>query len=55
SNATKNSKKRRAGSNDSPLKVVYISTPMKVKTSASNFRSLVQQLTGKNSDISQYS
>ncbi|XP_047953026.1 sigma factor binding protein 2, chloroplastic-like [Salvia hispanica] len=36
------------------LKVVYISSPMKVKTSASRFRSLVQELTGKNSDVSQY-
>ncbi|KAI3448775.1 hypothetical protein Pfo_005440 [Paulownia fortunei] len=40
--------------NNDSLKVVYISSPMKVKTSASRFRSLVQQLTGKNSDISQY-
>ncbi|XP_047973991.1 sigma factor binding protein 2, chloroplastic-like [Salvia hispanica] len=37
-----------------PLKVVYISSPMKVKTSATRFRSLVQELTGKNSDVSQY-
>lgn len=36
------------------LKVVYISSPMKVKTSASRFMSLVQELTGKNSDIVQY-
>ncbi|KAG8391107.1 hypothetical protein BUALT_Bualt01G0153600 [Buddleja alternifolia] len=40
--------------NDNSLKVVYISSPMKVKTSASRFRSLVQQLTGKNSDVSRY-
>ncbi|KAH0670659.1 hypothetical protein KY290_026046 [Solanum tuberosum] len=33
------------------VKVVYISTPMKVKTSASRFRSLVQELTGRDSDI----
>ncbi|XP_015084304.1 sigma factor binding protein 1, chloroplastic-like [Solanum pennellii] len=33
------------------FKVVYISTPMKVKTSASRFRSLVQELTGQDSDI----
>ncbi|CAH9095701.1 unnamed protein product [Cuscuta europaea] len=33
------------------VKVVYISSPMKVKTSASRFRSLVQQLTGRHSDI----
>lgn len=32
---------------DLPLKVVYISSPMKVKTSASGFRALVQRLTGK--------
>ncbi|KAL2230533.1 sigma factor binding protein 2, chloroplastic [Sesamum indicum] len=40
--------------NNNSLKVVYISSPMKVKTSASRFRSLVQKLTGKNSDISHY-
>ncbi|GAA0175776.1 hypothetical protein LIER_41972 [Lithospermum erythrorhizon] len=33
------------------VKVVYISTPMKVKTSASQFRTLVQELTGRDSDI----
>lgn len=49
----KNSAKGKRKSNNS-LKVVYISSPMKVKTSASRFRSLVQQLTGKNSDIAQY-
>ncbi|XP_055814972.1 sigma factor binding protein 2, chloroplastic-like [Solanum dulcamara] len=38
-------------SKKSNIKVVYISTPMKVKTSASRFRSLVQELTGRNSDI----
>lgn len=32
------------------IKVVYISTPMKVKTSASEFRALVQELTGRDSD-----
>ncbi|KAL1535131.1 sigma factor binding protein 1, chloroplastic-like [Salvia divinorum] len=36
------------------LKVVYISSPMKVRTSAARFRALVQQLTGKNSDIAPY-
>ncbi|XP_057468561.1 sigma factor binding protein 1, chloroplastic-like [Actinidia eriantha] len=30
-----------------PIKVVYISNPMKVKTSASEFRALVQELTGR--------
>ncbi|KAG9129348.1 hypothetical protein Leryth_016639 [Lithospermum erythrorhizon] len=33
------------------IKVVYISTPMKVKTSASRFRALVQELTGRDSDV----
>lgn len=33
------------------LKVVYISTPMKVKTHASKFREIVQELTGKYSDV----
>ncbi|XVE52307.1 hypothetical protein DITRI_Ditri02bG0112500 [Diplodiscus trichospermus] len=32
------------------MKVVYISSPMKVKTCASQFRALVQELTGKDSD-----
>lgn len=30
--------------------MVYISSPMKVKTSASEFRALVQELTGRDSD-----
>ncbi|XP_021299970.1 uncharacterized protein LOC110428462 [Herrania umbratica] len=33
------------------IKVVYISSPMKVKTCASQFRALVQELTGKDSDV----
>ncbi|XP_062175006.1 uncharacterized protein LOC133880135 [Alnus glutinosa] len=37
-----------------PIKVVYISTPMKVKTSASKFRDLVQELTGQDSDTTRY-
>lgn len=48
----KGHKGKRKGNNS--LKVVYISSPMKVRTSASRFRSLVQQLTGKNSDIARY-
>ena len=36
------------------IKVVYISSPMKVKTSASEFRALVQELTGKDSDTARY-
>ncbi|KAJ8570325.1 hypothetical protein K7X08_037297 [Anisodus acutangulus] len=37
----KNTKKK-------PVKVVYIANPMKVNTSAAEFRALVQQLTGQN-------
>ncbi|KAL2898191.1 Sigma factor binding protein 1 chloroplastic [Bienertia sinuspersici] len=33
------------------MKVVYISTPMKVNTSASKFREIVQELTGRQSDV----
>uniref|UniRef100_A0A803ND70 VQ domain-containing protein n=1 Tax=Chenopodium quinoa TaxID=63459 RepID=A0A803ND70_CHEQI len=33
------------------MKVVYISTPMKVTTSASKFRAIVQELTGRESDV----
>lgn len=33
------------------IKVVYISSPMKVKACASEFRALVQELTGKDSDV----
>ncbi|KAL2514690.1 sigma factor binding protein 1 [Forsythia ovata] len=41
-------------SNKNSLKVVYISSPMKVKTSATRFRSLVQELTGRHSDVSRF-
>ncbi|OIW12309.1 hypothetical protein TanjilG_06098 [Lupinus angustifolius] len=34
-----------------PIKVVYISNPMKVKTSVSEFRTLVQELTGKDAEM----
>ncbi|XP_051131108.1 uncharacterized protein LOC127251429 [Andrographis paniculata] len=37
-------------SSNNALKVKYISSPMRVKTSPSRFRSIVQKLTGKNSD-----
>ncbi|KAK4725575.1 hypothetical protein R3W88_028354 [Solanum pinnatisectum] len=33
-----------------PVKVVYISNPMKVNTSAEEFRALVQQLTGQHAN-----
>lgn len=45
----KQGKSRRAA-----VKVVYISSPMKVKTSASKFRALVQELTGRDSDVERY-
>ncbi|KAL3381582.1 hypothetical protein AABB24_001612 [Solanum stoloniferum] len=50
-NNKKQKRKNDHGSKKSDVKVVYISTPMKVKTSASRFRSLVQELTGRDSDI----
>ncbi|KAL2461102.1 vq domain-containing protein [Abeliophyllum distichum] len=50
---SKKKSKSKRGRDDS-LKVVYISSPMKVKTSASRFRSLVQELTGRHSDVSRY-
>lgn len=37
-----------------PVKVVYVSTPVKVNISASNFRALVQELTGRESDLSRF-
>lgn len=51
SNSNNNNKKKRS---DSAMKVVYISSPMKVKTSAAKFRTIVQKLTGRDSDISDY-
>lgn len=47
-------KGKRKGGGDESLKVVYISSPMKVRTSVARFRSLVHQLTGKHSDIGPY-
>ncbi|KAG6421799.1 hypothetical protein SASPL_118356 [Salvia splendens] len=48
------SKKKPSKKRDESLKVVYISSPMKVRTSQARFRALVQELTGKNSDIAPY-
>ncbi|KAL4386457.1 hypothetical protein GQ457_09G026180 [Hibiscus cannabinus] len=49
---TKRTKKNtKKNSSKKDLKVVYISSPMKVKTCASQFRALVQELTGKDSDV----
>jgi hypothetical protein len=43
------------GGGKKPIKVVYISNPMCVKTSAARFRALVQELTGRHADPSKYS
>ncbi|KAJ7976611.1 sigma factor binding protein 1, chloroplastic-like [Quillaja saponaria] len=45
--ATKRSK---ISKKNKPIKVVYISNPMKVKASASEFRALVQELTGQDAE-----
>ncbi|OIW15476.1 hypothetical protein TanjilG_32880 [Lupinus angustifolius] len=48
---TKRSKPKKKNQNNiKPMKVVYISNPMKVKTSASKFRALVQELTGQDAE-----
>ncbi|KDP40549.1 hypothetical protein JCGZ_24548 [Jatropha curcas] len=46
--------KRQAKRSKKAIKVVYISSPMKVQTSASKFRALVQELTGKDSDAARF-
>lgn len=43
--------KKQSKKNKKEVKVTYISSPMKVKTSASNFRALVQELTGQDSNV----
>ncbi|KAE9586300.1 hypothetical protein Lal_00000735 [Lupinus albus] len=45
-----NPKKKNLNNNNKPMKVVYISNPMKVKTSPSEFRALVQELTGQDAE-----
>ncbi|WOG88201.1 hypothetical protein DCAR_0207435 [Daucus carota subsp. sativus] len=46
--------RRKAMINKKPVKVVYVSTPMKVNIAASDFRALVQELTGRESDLSRF-
>ncbi|XP_022746747.1 sigma factor binding protein 1, chloroplastic-like [Durio zibethinus] len=46
-----NKKNAKKSNSKKDIKVVYISTPMKVETCASQFRALVQELTGKDSDV----
>ncbi|XP_073224709.1 uncharacterized protein [Cicer arietinum] len=45
--------KRQSKKSKKEVKVTYISSPMKVKTSASNFRALVQELTGQDSNVAE--
>lgn len=47
----KATKKANKSKKNKPIKVVYISNPMKVKTSASQFRALVQELTGQDAEL----
>ncbi|KAF8043655.1 hypothetical protein BT93_A1848 [Corymbia citriodora subsp. variegata] len=42
---------KRSKPKSKPIKVVYISNPMWVKTSASQFRALVQELTGRDAEL----
>ncbi|XP_022744083.1 uncharacterized protein LOC111295010 [Durio zibethinus] len=51
SKAAKKAKSKKKNNNNKPIKVVYISNPMKVKTSASKFRALVQELTGQDAEL----
>ncbi|KAG6791124.1 hypothetical protein POTOM_000236 [Populus tomentosa] len=50
----KSGKRSHAKRSKKAIKVVYISSPVKVKTSASEFRALVQELTGKDSDAARF-
>ncbi|KAK7401371.1 hypothetical protein VNO78_12793 [Psophocarpus tetragonolobus] len=45
--------KKNGNNHKKDVKVKYISSPMKVKTSASNFRALVQELTGQASNVAE--
>lgn len=47
----KKQKKLKPSSLQHPLKVVYISNPVRFKVTASEFRALVQELTGQVSDL----
>ncbi|RZS25650.1 hypothetical protein BHM03_00058883 [Ensete ventricosum] len=42
---------RQGKANKKPIKVVYISNPMRVTTSPAKFRGLVQKLTGRDSNV----
>ncbi|XVE90719.1 hypothetical protein DITRI_Ditri20bG0099900 [Diplodiscus trichospermus] len=51
SRAAKKAKSKKKKNTNKPIKVVYISNPMKVTTSASKFRALVQELTGQDAEL----
>ncbi|KAJ0098416.1 hypothetical protein Patl1_20913 [Pistacia atlantica] len=46
-NVQRRKARKNTKSNKKPIKIVHISNPMKVNTSASQFRALVQELTGQ--------
>ncbi|KAI4384617.1 hypothetical protein MLD38_002742 [Melastoma candidum] len=50
----KNDKGSQRGNAKKGLKVVYISSPVKVTTSAAEFRATVQELTGRDSDVTRF-
>ncbi|KAG8096200.1 hypothetical protein GUJ93_ZPchr0013g37013 [Zizania palustris] len=45
---------RRGGGGGKGIKVVYISSPMKLTTSAEEFRAVVQELTGRDSNVAEH-
>lgn len=47
----KATKKTKQSHKKKPIKIVYISNPMKVQTSAAEFMALVQELTGQDADF----
>lgn len=49
--AKKGKSNKKKKNNNKPIKVVYISNPIEVKTSASKFRALVQELTGQDAEF----
>uniref|UniRef100_A0A1D1YU55 Glutamate-1-semialdehyde 2,1-aminomutase n=1 Tax=Anthurium amnicola TaxID=1678845 RepID=A0A1D1YU55_9ARAE len=50
-----NSSKHTKAKKKKQIKVVYISNPMRFKTTASEFKGLVQQFTGQDSDVADLS
>ncbi|XP_042484962.1 sigma factor binding protein 1, chloroplastic-like [Macadamia integrifolia] len=49
--SSKSCKRTKPKNKSKPIKVVYISNPIKVKTTASEFRAKVQELTGRDSGL----